>query len=64
MTTHEYAKTRLLQDHGVMIICVSHSPSTHVTSGVLAILGEHKATVSIWPLLELARLVKLNKNES
>ena len=59
MAADENSKTRFLQNHGVVVVGISHSPTTHVTSGVFNLVTVNMAAVSIRPLLELIKVVKL-----
>ena len=47
----ENSETGFLEYVDVVVVGVSHGPTTSVSSRLLTLLGVDKLTVSVWPLL-------------
>lgn len=56
---YQDTKTGFLQDVNVMVICVTHCPSTGVSSCIFQLSRVDETDMSIWPVLPIIMLLDL-----
>ena len=60
--TGKNSETGFLEDVDVVVVGVSHGPTTRVSSSLLGISGVDKLTVTIRPVLELVSIQHLQSH--